>query len=115
MKKNLALLTIIIGLFVGNVLSQDFIQIKGSDTIVNLAQKLAEVYMEKNPQASIAITGGGSGVGMASLIANRIQIANSSREMKEKEYAAAKENGVVPYEIVIGIDGLSVVVNADNS
>ncbi|MDZ7342843.1 MAG: phosphate ABC transporter substrate-binding protein [candidate division KSB1 bacterium] len=115
MKKNFTLLTIIIGLlFGGNVLAQNFIQIKGSDTIVNLSQKLAEAYMEKNPNVSIAVTGGGSGVGIAALIANRVQIANSSREMKEKEYAQAKENGVIPTEIAIAIDGLSVTVNASN-
>lgn len=115
MKKNFTLLTIIMGLlFGGSALAQDFIQIKGSDTIVNLSQKLAEAYMEKNPNISIAVTGGGSGVGIASLIANRVQIANSSREMKEKEYAQAKENGVIPTEIAIAIDGLSVTVNASN-
>ncbi len=115
MKKNFTLLTIIIGLlFAGTMLAQDFIQIKGSDTIVNLSQKLAEAYMEKNPNVSIAVTGGGSGVGIAALIANRVQIANSSREMKEKEYAQAKENGVIPTEIAIAIDGLSVTVNASN-
>jgi phosphate transport system substrate-binding protein len=115
MKKNITLLTFIIGfLLAGNLLAQDLIQIKGSDTIVNLSQKLAEVYMEKNPQTAIAVTGGGSGVGIAALIANRIQIANSSREMKDKEYAAAKENGVVPVEIAIAIDGLSVTINSSN-
>jgi phosphate transport system substrate-binding protein len=98
----------------GNGFAQDFIQIKGSDTLINLVQRLAEVYMEYHPNTSIAVTGGGSGVGIAALIANRVEIANSSREIKEKESAAAKENGVVPYEITIGIDGLSVIVNADN-
>ena len=102
-------------LFAGVSSSQDFIQIKGSDTLINLVQRLSEVYMDNNPDCAIAVTGGGSGVGIASLIANRVQIANASRPMKEKEYAAAKENGVIPYEIVIGIDGLSVIVNAENS
>ena len=113
--KKLILLSLIFGLLLGcSKSSQQLIQIKGSDTIVNLSQKLAEVYMEKNPNVSIAVTGGGSGVGIASLIANRIQIANSSREMKEKEYAQAKENGVIPTEIAIAIDGLSVTVNSGN-
>ncbi len=94
---------------------QDLIQIKGSDTLINLVQRLSEVYMEKFPNTAIATTGGGSGVGIASLIANRIDIADASRPMKDKEYAAAKENGVIPYQIVIGIDGLSVIVNASNS
>jgi phosphate transport system substrate-binding protein len=100
--------------FVGNTKSQDFIQIKGSDTLINLVQRLSEVYMEKNTNTAIAVTGGGSGVGIASLIANRIQVADASRPMKDKEYDAAKENGVLPTEIVIGIDGLSVIVNSSN-
>lgn len=102
-----------LSLFVSNIAAQDFIQIKGSDTLINLVQRLAEVYMEYHPNTAIAVTGGGSGVGIASLIANRVQIADASRPMKAKEKNAAKENGVIPYEIVIGIDGLSVIVNAD--
>ncbi|MBN2013360.1 PstS family phosphate ABC transporter substrate-binding protein [candidate division KSB1 bacterium] len=97
-----------------NIFSQDMIQIKGSDTLVNLVQRLSEVYMEKYPDSYIAVTGGGSGVGIAALISNRIAIADASRPMKDKEYAAAKENGVAPYELVIGIDGLSVIINSNN-
>lgn len=97
-----------------NGFAQELIQIKGSDTLINLVQRLAEVYMEAHPDVSIAVTGGGSGVGIAALIANRVQVANSSREIKPKEIAMAKENGVVPYEIAIAIDGLSVIVNSDN-
>lgn len=93
------------------VLSQDMILIKGSDTLINLVQNLSEVYMEENPNTAIAVTGGGSGVGIAALISNTVAIANASRPMKDKEYSAAKENGVVPIEVVIGIDGLSVIVN----
>ncbi|MBN1895999.1 phosphate ABC transporter substrate-binding protein [bacterium] len=110
MKKTLLAVMAVLILAAGS-LAQDLIQIKGSDTIVNLSQKLSEVYMEKNPAAAVAVTGGGSGVGIAALIANRVQIANASREMKEKEYAAAKENGVVPVEIAIAIDGLCVVTS----
>jgi phosphate transport system substrate-binding protein len=91
--------------------TQDVVQVKGSDTMVNLVQKLAEVYMEKNPGAAIAVTGGGSGVGIAALAANRIAVANASRDMKEKEYTAAKENGVVPVEISIAIDGLCFITS----
>jgi phosphate transport system substrate-binding protein len=94
--------------------AQGFIQIKGSDTSVNLVQRLSEVYMEKDPNTSIAVTGGGSGVGIAALIANKVQIADASRPMKEKEYTAAKENGVIATEIAIGIDALSIIVHRDN-
>jgi len=90
------------------------VQVKGSDTLVNLVQVLAEEYMEKHGDAAIAVTGGGSGVGIAALINGTADIADHSRPMKPKEYKACKENGIVPTTIVIGIDGLSVIVNEKN-
>ena len=90
------------------------VQVKGSDTLVNLIQVLAEQYMDKNPDMAVAVTGGGSGVGIAALINGTVDIANHSRPMKPKEFKACKENGVVPTTIVIGIDGLSVIVNENN-
>ena len=114
MKKGIIMFLVLMMTGSATLFSQDFIQIKGSDTLINLVQRLAEVYMEKNPGTAIAVTGGGSGVGIAALIANRVQIADASRPMKEKEYTAARENDVAPYEIVIGIDGLSVIVNKSN-
>lgn len=115
MFRKLLFSALLVTMIAGSATSQDFIQIKGSDTLINLVQRLSEVYMDKNPDCAIAVTGGGSGVGIAALIANRIQIADASRPMKDKEYAAAEENGVTPYQIVVGIDGLSVIVNAKNS
>lgn len=91
-----------------------YIQIKGSDTIVNLAQILAEKYMEKNPNVSIAVTGGGSGTGIKALINGEVDIADASRVMKDKEIQMAEDNGVEIYRVVLAMDGLSVVVNEDN-
>jgi phosphate transport system substrate-binding protein len=90
------------------------IQIKGSDTMVNLAQAWAEKYMEKNPAEFAAVTGGGSGTGLSSLISNTCDIAMSSRNIKEKETALAKQKGINPYETKIALDGLAVVVNPKN-
>lgn len=112
--RQLLIVTMMLSMLAGQIVAQDFIQIKGSDTLINLVQRLSEVYMENHPETAIAVTGGGSGVGIAALIANRVQIANASRPMKDKEILAAKENGVVAYEIVVGIDGLSVVINGNN-
>ncbi len=114
MKKIISLILIAIFFITLNLSAQSFIRIKGSDTLINLVQRLAEVYMEENPNTAIAVTGGGSGVGIASLIADRVDIADASREMKPKEIESANKNGVTPVEIVIGIDGLSVIINADN-
>lgn len=90
------------------------IQIKGSDTMVNLAQAWAEIYMEKNAGDFVAVTGGGSGTGIASFISGTCDIAMSSRDIKEKEIALAKQKGVNPYEIKVALDGLAVVVNPHN-
>lgn len=90
------------------------IQIKGSDTLVNLIQILAEAYMEKNPKTPIAVLGGGSGTGIAALINGTCDIANHSRPMKEKEIKMAKDNGVTPHRFIIAVDGLSVIVNESN-
>ncbi len=94
--------------------SAEMIQIKGSDTIINLTQKLAEIYMQQNPGVKISVTGGGSGTGIAALINKKCHIANSSRAINAKEMESAAATGVSPTRIVIAIDGLSVVVNSGN-
>jgi phosphate transport system substrate-binding protein len=91
------------------------IQIKGSDTMVNLGQAWAEKYMEKNPGDFVAVTGGGSGTGFSSLISGTCDIAMASRNIKDKEVALAKQKGINPFEIKVAMDGLAVVVNPKNS
>ena len=86
--------------------AQRAIQNKGSDTLVNLALAWAERYREIDPSVSIAVTGGGSGTGIASLINGTVDIANASRKMKEKEITAAQENGIDPIEFTVAIDAL---------
>lgn len=91
-----------------------FIQIKGSDTLVNVTQNLAEEFMKKNPYIFVAVTGGGSGVGIASLINKTTDIATASRRMKKKEIEMAKKRGISPYEIIVGYDGIAIIVNKNN-
>jgi len=91
-----------------------FIQIKGSDTIVNASQKVAEEFMKDYPHVFVAITGGGSGVGIASLINKTCDVASASREMKPKEIELAKKRGVYPKEFVVAYDGVAVIVNKSN-
>jgi len=95
--------------------SKNSIQIKGSDTMVNLGQAWAEKDMEVNPGDFIAVTGGGSGTGFSSLISGTCDIAMSSRKIKEKEIALARQKGIDPNEIKVALDGLAVVVNSSNS
>jgi len=90
------------------------IQIKGSDTMINLVQILAEDYMGKTPGAAIAVLGGGSGTGITGLINQTCDIADHSREWKPKEIDQAWEKGVTPKVFVVAVDGLSIVVNEKN-
>jgi phosphate transport system substrate-binding protein len=97
------------------VFSATFVQVKGSDTEVNVVQRLAETFMKKNPNYSIAVTGGGSGVGIAAIINKTTDLANASRPMKDTEIAQAKKNGVNPIGVAFAVDGLSVIVNPKNT
>lgn len=100
--------------FSANVFARDMLQIKGSDTLINLVQRLAEVYMQENPGKIIAITGGGSGTGIAALINGKCNIANASRLMKPKEISQASERSIKVNRVVIAMDGLSVITNGRN-
>jgi phosphate transport system substrate-binding protein len=93
---------------------QNMIQVKGSDSEVNLVQRLAEVFMKKNPDVNIAVTGGGSGPGIAALINKTTDIANSSRELNPKEEEAAKNAGLQSFRVIFATDGISVIVHPQN-
>lgn len=91
------------------------IQNKGSDTLVNLAQAWAEEYKKVNPNVAIAVSGGGSGTGIAALINGTVEIANSSRAMKPEELEEAKKNNNKEVkEFVVGMDALAVFLHPAN-
>lgn len=91
------------------------ITVKGSDTMVIMAQRWAEVYMSKHPGAVIQVTGGGSGTGISALINGTTDICNSSRPMKGAERAKLQERyATLGVEIKSAKDGLSVYVNEAN-
>ncbi len=87
---------------------------KGSDTIVNLALAWAEAYKGVEPQVDIAVTGGGSGTGIAALINGTVDVANASRQMKPVEREEAGANGVEPVEFVIARDAIAIIVHHSN-
>ena len=90
-------------------------KIKGSDTVLPLTQKEAEVYMKKNPNASIMVTGGGSGVGISALINGSTDIANSSRKMKTTEKDKLKQRyNTLGVEIACAKDGITIYVHPSN-
>ena len=90
------------------------LQNKGSDTLVNVAQAWAEEYQKKTDKVAIAVSGGGSGTGIAAMINGTVDIANASRKMKDKEKKMAKDRGQNPVEHVVGYDALAVFIHKDN-
>jgi phosphate transport system substrate-binding protein len=90
------------------------ISVKGSDTILPLAQAEAEEFMNESSGKSISVTGGGSGVGIAALIDGQVDIATASREVNDNETQNAKKNGINPVVKTIAYDGITVIVNPSN-
>jgi phosphate transport system substrate-binding protein len=91
-----------------------FFKIKGSDSEVNVVQALVEEFAKVDNVTEFAVTGGGSGAGIAALLNGQTDIANSSRPLKDEEISQAKANGITPVPIVFALDGLAVIVHADN-
>ena len=87
---------------------------KGSDTMVNLALAWAEQYQVDHPEVEMAVTGGGSGTGIAALINNSVDIANASRRIKKEEIADAEAKGVTPVEFIVARDAIGIIVHPSN-
>jgi len=118
MKKNRLLLAIL--LVTASVTGVAFMQqtkitVKGSDTMVILAQRWAEIYMKNNPAVAIQVTGGGSGVGIAALINGTTDIAASSRPIKTSEVEKLKERyNTLGVQIPCAKDGITIFLNESN-
>lgn len=93
---------------------REIIQNKGSDTLVNVAQAWAEEYQTVDPNVVVAVSGGGSGTGIAALINGTVDIANSSRSMKQSEVELAQGGGNEPVEHIVGYDALAIYLHQDN-
>lgn len=90
------------------------VKIKGSDTVLPLAQKEAEAYNKKGG-GKVSVTGGGSGVGIACLIDGSTDIASSSRKIKMDEKLKLQDAGKKFKEVIIAKDALSIIVNPSNT
>jgi phosphate transport system substrate-binding protein len=90
------------------------IVVKGSDTLLIVAQRWAENFSAQHPQVRIDVAGGGSGVGFTALKDKTTDICDASREIKTSEVDASKANGVNPVEWVVGLDGIAIIVSPSN-
>lgn len=104
-----------LGLATGAAAQKRNITVKGSDTMVLLGQRWAEVYMKEQSGVAIQVTGGGSGTGIAALVNGTTDIAEASRAMKPAEIEALKQQqGKDAVELPVAVDGLAVYLNEQN-
>lgn len=117
MKKILTIaLTVIAAAMLIAAAKQTTITVKGSDTIVILAQRWAEKYMSMHPDVVIQVTGGGSGTGISALINGTTDICNASRPMKKSEREKLKQRyNSLGTEIPAAQDGITVYLHAENA
>lgn len=91
------------------------VTVKGSDTMVILGQRWAELFMERDPSVTIQVTGGGSGTGIAALVNGTTDIAEASRAMKPKEIEAVlSRRGEDVLELPVAVDGVAVYLHENN-
>jgi phosphate transport system substrate-binding protein len=116
MLKNFKRLVLGLTLFslVGTAFAAESIVIKGSTTVLPIAQAALEAYMKTNKGVQISLSGAGSGDGIKALIDKTTDIANSSREIKKEEISLAATNGVKPFAHVVAYDALLPAVHPSN-
>ena len=112
-KKAVFVLTVFC-LMAGVAFAAESIVIKGSTTVLPIAQAALEAYMKKNPGVQISLSGGGSGEGIKALIDKTTDIATSSREIKKEEITLAETKGVKPVTHVVAYDAIIPVVHPKN-
>lgn len=113
MKRIIALVLLLT--FTSSLFAGEVITVKGSDTMVILAQRWAEIYMKKNPDVTIQVTGGGSGTGISALINGTTDICNASRPMKPAEKQKLKLRfSTLGVEVKTAKDGIALYVNEKN-
>jgi phosphate transport system substrate-binding protein len=94
--------------------NQGYIKIKGSETVLPISLKVAEYFTQTDSLPGVSVTAGGSGVGIAALLADNTDIAMSSREIKFEEIADFKQKGLAYVELVVGFDALALIVHKRN-
>jgi phosphate transport system substrate-binding protein len=114
-KKGLVVILTLVAMLITSTAMAGNIVIKGSTTVLPIAQKVAESYMKENPDVSISISGGGSGNGIKAILDGTTDIADSSRFIKDKEVAMAVGNNVYPVPFAVAYDCIVPIVHPGNS
>ncbi len=90
------------------------LQIEGSTTVGPIVDAFKEAFEKAHKNVSITVKKTGSGDGAAALMDGRCDIASMSRFMKDTEFKAAAEKGLMPVAHCVAMDGVCVVVHPSN-
>lgn len=110
--KRILLVTGAIAFSSGVIAGQRQISVKGSDTLLILNQAWAEAFGKKG--GSVAVSGGGSSIGINAFINGVTDICASSRKIRKSEVDRARDRGSLVNEIPVALDGLAIIVNNGN-
>ena len=97
------------------VISAQAVKVKGSDTLLPLAQHWAQAYEKKNAGAHLVVSGGGSALGIAALLKGETDVAESSRPLNDTEKEQFNKQGKTPVDVVVAIDAVEILVNPANA
>jgi phosphate transport system substrate-binding protein len=115
-KPILALLTLLVSplaTFAADT-QRSLIQNRGSDSMAMVILAWAEAYKNVSPDIGVAVSGGGTGTGIAALLNGTVDVANASRPMTRREINLAKERGIAPVQHIVGYDAVAIYVHKDN-
>ena len=90
------------------------IEIDGSSTVAPITEAVAEEFRKVQPKVLVNVGISGSGGGFKRFTVGETDVSDASRAIKDSEAAKAAENGIEYFEFLVGVDGLSVMVNPKN-
>ncbi|MGA1741717.1 MAG: PstS family phosphate ABC transporter substrate-binding protein [Pseudohongiellaceae bacterium] len=91
------------------------VSLDGSSTVFPVSEAVAEEFLAVQPRVRVTVGVSGTGGGFQKFVAGEIDISDASREIRDSEAEAARINGIEYLEIPVAYDGLSVIVNKNNT
>ncbi|AYV67145.1 MULTISPECIES: PstS family phosphate ABC transporter substrate-binding protein [Niallia] len=91
------------------------IKLDGSSTVYPIMEAIVEEYQAEQPNVKVSVASSGTGGGFKAFIAGETDFSNASRPIKDEEKSELESKGIDYTELRLAYDGLSVVVNKDNT
>lgn len=91
------------------------VSLDGSSTVFPVSEAVAEEFLAVQPRVRVTVGVSGTGGGFQKFAAGEIDISDASRVIRDSEAEASRSNGIDFMEIPVAYDGLSVIVNKENT